>query len=134
MADYFAHASCYIDQGCAIGDETKIWHFSHVMSGARIGFLQRTSVYWPTNHEAGDHAAGVAVIRGHTAYHVPMFKTRVEVPPPNRPGIPPVVITWADAAYLAEFQKDIAALRPQVDILVASCHWGLKEDVLAPLG
>ena len=37
MADYFAHESCYIDDGCQIGEGTKIWHFTHVMSGARIG-------------------------------------------------------------------------------------------------
>jgi UDP-2-acetamido-3-amino-2,3-dideoxy-glucuronate N-acetyltransferase len=37
MAAFFAHASCYIDDGSAIGDDTKIWHFTHVMSGARIG-------------------------------------------------------------------------------------------------
>jgi len=37
MADFFAHESCYIDNGCEIGSGTKIWHFSHVMSGARIG-------------------------------------------------------------------------------------------------
>src|ERR1700732_1186624 len=40
------------------------------------GFLQRSSVYWPTNHEAGAEAAGIAVLRGHTASHVPMHKTR----------------------------------------------------------
>src|SRR5262245_49518013 len=34
---YAAHESAYIDQGCEIGEGTKIWHFSHVMSGARIG-------------------------------------------------------------------------------------------------
>jgi UDP-2-acetamido-3-amino-2,3-dideoxy-glucuronate N-acetyltransferase len=37
MADYFAHQSCYIDEGCEIGAGTRIWHFSHVMAGARIG-------------------------------------------------------------------------------------------------
>jgi UDP-2-acetamido-3-amino-2,3-dideoxy-glucuronate N-acetyltransferase len=37
MADFFAHESSYVDQGCEIGPGTKIWHFSHVMSGARIG-------------------------------------------------------------------------------------------------
>ncbi len=35
--DFFAHESCYIDEGCVIGAGTKIWHFSHVMSGATIG-------------------------------------------------------------------------------------------------
>jgi UDP-2-acetamido-3-amino-2,3-dideoxy-glucuronate N-acetyltransferase len=34
---YFAHESAYIDDGCRVGDGTKIWHFSHVMAGAAIG-------------------------------------------------------------------------------------------------
>ncbi len=99
-------------------------------SGARIGFLQRTSVYWPTNHEAGDHAAGVAVIRGHTAYQLPLHKTRPEIPPCNRPGLPPIIKTWADPVYLKQYVDDVAALRTKCDILVASCHWGLHQDVL----
>jgi poly-gamma-glutamate capsule biosynthesis protein CapA/YwtB (metallophosphatase superfamily) len=98
--------------------------------GVRFGFLQRSSVYWPTNHEALKDATGIAVIRGHTAYHVPAFKTRPEVPPPNRPGIPPEIVTWADAAYLAAFKEDVAALRSRADVVVASCHWGLRKEVL----
>jgi poly-gamma-glutamate capsule biosynthesis protein CapA/YwtB (metallophosphatase superfamily) len=99
-------------------------------AGVRYGFLQRSSVYWPTNHEAQEDAAGIAVIRGHTAYHVPVFKTKIGVPPPNRPGVPPQIVTWADADYLRWFCEDIAALRPRVDVLVASCHWGLGKEVL----
>ena len=34
---YFKHDSAYIDENVEIGDGTKIWHFSHVQSGARIG-------------------------------------------------------------------------------------------------
>ena len=34
---YFAHESSYVDDGAIIGAGTKIWHFCHVMSGARIG-------------------------------------------------------------------------------------------------
>src|SRR4030095_9585490 len=34
---YFAHESAVIDQGCIIGDGTKIWHFSHIMSNCVIG-------------------------------------------------------------------------------------------------
>jgi UDP-2-acetamido-3-amino-2,3-dideoxy-glucuronate N-acetyltransferase len=34
---YFAHESAYVDQPCTIGDGTRIWHFAHVMKGARIG-------------------------------------------------------------------------------------------------
>ncbi len=100
------------------------------LAGLRFGFLQRSSVYWPTNHEAQHDAAGIAVIRGHTAYHVPVFKTRVGVPPPNRPGVAPEIVTWADPDYLRWFCEDIAALRPRVDVLVASCHWGLGKEVL----
>lgn len=34
---YFSHESAYIDEGCQIGDGTKIWHFSHIMSNCIIG-------------------------------------------------------------------------------------------------
>lgn len=34
---YFAHETAVIDEGCQIGEGTKIWHFSHVMTGAVIG-------------------------------------------------------------------------------------------------
>jgi UDP-2-acetamido-3-amino-2,3-dideoxy-glucuronate N-acetyltransferase len=34
---YFKHESAYIDDGCEIGEGTKVWHFSHVQSGAKIG-------------------------------------------------------------------------------------------------
>jgi len=34
---YFVHESAYVDEGAQIGEGTKIWHFAHVMSGAKIG-------------------------------------------------------------------------------------------------
>ncbi|HKW35516.1 MAG TPA: Gfo/Idh/MocA family oxidoreductase [Candidatus Acidoferrum sp.] len=34
---YFAHATAVIDSPCEIGEGTKIWHFSHIMPGTRIG-------------------------------------------------------------------------------------------------
>src|SRR5499426_2713151 len=71
--------------------------------GVRFGFLQRSSVYWPTSHEARKDGAGIAVIRGHTAYQVPVGRTRPGVPPANRPGIPPEIVTWADAEHLRAF-------------------------------
>ncbi|SCJ97237.1 2%2C3%2C4%2C5-tetrahydropyridine-2%2C6-dicarboxy late N-acetyltransferase [uncultured Eubacterium sp.] len=37
MTDYFVHESSYIDDNVEIGEETKIWHFSHILSGAKIG-------------------------------------------------------------------------------------------------
>ena len=35
--EYFAHETAVIDEGCKIGKGTKIWHFTHVMTGAEIG-------------------------------------------------------------------------------------------------
>lgn len=35
--NYFSHPTAVIDEGCLIGDNTKIWHFAHIMSGAVIG-------------------------------------------------------------------------------------------------
>ena len=39
MADmpYFIHESVYVDENVEIGEGTKIWHFSHIQSGAKIG-------------------------------------------------------------------------------------------------
>ena len=34
---YFAHETAVIDEGCQIGEGTKIWHFSHIMTGCVIG-------------------------------------------------------------------------------------------------
>lgn len=34
---YFAHPSAIIDEGCSIGKDSKIWHFSHIMPGCVIG-------------------------------------------------------------------------------------------------
>ena len=34
---YFVHESSYIDENVTIGEETKIWHFCHIQSGAFIG-------------------------------------------------------------------------------------------------
>jgi UDP-2-acetamido-3-amino-2,3-dideoxy-glucuronate N-acetyltransferase len=35
--DYFVHESAYVDEPVEIGSGTKIWHFSHVMTGSSIG-------------------------------------------------------------------------------------------------
>ena len=37
VVSYYAHPSAVIDEGTEIGAGTKIWHFSHIMSGARVG-------------------------------------------------------------------------------------------------
>jgi len=46
--NYFKHATAIVDEGSTIGDNTKIWHFTHICTGAKIGdscvFGQNTMV------------------------------------------------------------------------------------------
>ena len=35
--NYFAHETAVIDEGCEIGEGTKIWHFSHIMPNSKMG-------------------------------------------------------------------------------------------------
>lgn len=37
MSNYYAHETAVIDEGCEIGDDTKIWHFSHIMPNCKLG-------------------------------------------------------------------------------------------------
>lgn len=37
MSLYFSHPTAIIDENCVIGEGTKIWHFSHVMTGSSLG-------------------------------------------------------------------------------------------------
>ena len=37
MVHFFAHETAVVDADCYIGEGTKIWHFSHIMSNAIIG-------------------------------------------------------------------------------------------------
>ena len=40
MATYQAHETAVIDPGCTIGDDTRIWHFSHIM------LLSHRKLFW----------------------------------------------------------------------------------------
>lgn len=37
MTEYYVHPTSIIDDNVEIGEGTKIWHFSHIQSGAKIG-------------------------------------------------------------------------------------------------
>lgn len=37
VLSYFAHKTACVDSGSEIGADTKVWHFSHIMKGARLG-------------------------------------------------------------------------------------------------
>jgi UDP-2-acetamido-3-amino-2,3-dideoxy-glucuronate N-acetyltransferase len=34
---YFVHPSSFVDEGCQVGEGTRIWHFCHLMPGSRVG-------------------------------------------------------------------------------------------------
>jgi len=93
--------------------------------GKTFGFVQRTSAYWPKNQQATDGSPGVAILKGHTAYR-PLQDDLA----PNRPGLPPEVVTWTDPQQLADYRQELTALSREVDYLVASHHWGYKTDIL----
>lgn len=35
--NFYSHPSAIIDEGCEIGKDTKIWHFSHIMPNCKLG-------------------------------------------------------------------------------------------------
>lgn len=37
MSEYFVHPTSIVDENVEIGEGTKIWHFSHIQSGVKIG-------------------------------------------------------------------------------------------------
>lgn len=37
MYNFYAHETALVDDGCSIGNGTKIWHFSHIMSNCKLG-------------------------------------------------------------------------------------------------
>ena len=78
--------------------------------------------------EASDASPGVATIKVHTAYELVYYKDGTL--PPNRPGLPPRILTWVDPRYMQEFRQDVTALRAQSDIVVSSHHMGHKGDIL----
>ena len=87
--------------------------------GLRFGLLSYTSVFWPHGHAAGPDTPGVATVRIDTAYE----------PGPRvleMPGAAPTVRTTPDPEELAACLRDIAELRPQVDLLTVAMHWGIS--------
>lgn len=53
--DYFVHESAYVDDGAEVGTGSKVWHFSHIQSGARIG---KDCVLGQNVNVAGDVVVG----------------------------------------------------------------------------
>jgi len=56
--EYYVHPSAAVDQPCEIGAGTKVWHFAHVMKGARLG---RNCILGQNVHVAPDVVVGDGV-------------------------------------------------------------------------
>jgi UDP-2-acetamido-3-amino-2,3-dideoxy-glucuronate N-acetyltransferase len=37
MDNFYVHDTAIVDEGCSVGNGTKIWHFSHIMTNCTIG-------------------------------------------------------------------------------------------------
>ena len=92
-------------------------------NGVKVGFIQYGATVFPYNHAATDEIPGIAQIKVHTAYQ----------PPHNldKPGQPPVVITWVDEASKALMVQDIKDLNEKADVVIVSYHWGISRSTKA---
>jgi poly-gamma-glutamate capsule biosynthesis protein CapA/YwtB (metallophosphatase superfamily) len=82
--------------------------------GIKIGFLAYCSVL-PKGYDAKPDKSGCAPLRATTFYEQIDWQ----------PGTPPRIVTQADKNDMAAMVEDIKKLRPQVDILFVSMHWGV---------
>jgi poly-gamma-glutamate synthesis protein (capsule biosynthesis protein) len=85
--------------------------------GTRVGFLGYASVL-PGGYAAGPGKPGVAPLRASTFYQQVDWQ----------PGTAPRVRTFPEPADLDALTADIAALRPRVDVLILSVHWGVHFE------
>jgi poly-gamma-glutamate capsule biosynthesis protein CapA/YwtB (metallophosphatase superfamily) len=107
---------CHAGAGCTLDEALTPAIFSR--GGVRFGLLSFTSVFWPIGHAATSTQPGVATIKAYTAYEPnPRF---VEMP-----GVAPIIRSWPDQDQLGRATAAVRALRPDVDVLVVYCHWGV---------
>lgn len=85
------------------------------LDGTKIGFLGYNSIL-PQDYWANEERPGCAPLRGITA-SVPREH--------DQPETPVRLFSWPHPDDLDAMLEDIAVLRPQVDILMVSFHWGI---------
>jgi poly-gamma-glutamate synthesis protein (capsule biosynthesis protein) len=85
--------------------------------GTKVGFLAYCSVL-PRGFDATRARAGVAPLRARTFYEQVDWQA----------GTPPRIVTQTDPGDLAALQEDVRQLRPQVDVVVVSMHWGIHFE------
>ena len=89
--------------------------------GVRFGFLSYTSVFYPQFVPALAKRPGAATVKAEMSI-IPSWRTE------EMPGALPSVKTWLNEKEKALMLEDIAKLRPQVEYLILSCHWGVSSD------
>ncbi|RYG32451.1 MAG: N-acetyltransferase, partial [Chitinophagaceae bacterium] len=77
---YFQHDSALVDDGATIGNDTRIWHFSHIMPGAVIGSncILGQNIFVDTNVEIGN---GVKIQNNVSVYNGVMIDDDVFIGP-----------------------------------------------------
>jgi len=85
------------------------------VKGTRVGFLAYNTICFK-GYEARTNKLGCVPLRAWTAYH--QIK-------PEQPATPCEVGTWAYDDDLEAMLADIRKLRPQVDVVAISIHWGI---------
>ena len=85
------------------------------IKGTRVGFLDRLSILIP-GYQADVGKPGNAPLRVTTLY---------EHFDKDQPGSPPKIHTLPNDEDVQDIIDDIKKLRPKVDVLVWSCHWGV---------
>ena len=88
--------------------------------GVKIGFLSYTSVFYPQFVPALPKRPGAATVKAAMSI-IPSWRSD------EMPGAQPSVKTWLDEKEKALMLDDIAKLRPLVQYLVLSCHWGVSS-------
>ncbi|NND35457.1 MAG: CapA family protein [Saprospiraceae bacterium] len=89
--------------------------------GTRIAFVQYACTVFPYDHAASASQPGIAEVKISTSY----------LPPPNldKPGQPPLVLTQIDPASLQEMQENIKNAKENADVVIASYHWGVSNEL-----
>jgi poly-gamma-glutamate synthesis protein (capsule biosynthesis protein) len=85
------------------------------VDGVRVGFLAVNAVDNLPNFHAGPNKPGTVPLKVKTTFE------QID----KQPGIPPIAYTFADEKDLNDLLEDIRKLRPQVDVLAWSIHWGM---------
>jgi len=89
--------------------------------GVKIAFLSYTSVFYPQFVPALPKRPGAATVKAAMSI-IPSWRSE------EMPGAMPSVKTWLDEQEKALMLEDIAKIRPHVDYVVLSCHWGVSNS------